>query len=82
MALDTNDFRIGSIEIVDGKPKVEWEPKVNRWTGAEIQAVLNGAAALEGPWEDVSEGSGSPHLQDVGKSAVLARGIRWRFRCF
>ena len=59
-ALATNDFRIVSIEMVDGKPKVEWEPMVNRWTGAEIQAVLKGAATLEGPWEDVPEGSGSP----------------------
>ena len=25
--LATNDFRIVSIELVDGKPKVEWEPK-------------------------------------------------------
>ena len=58
--LATNDFRIVSIEIVDGEPKVEWEPKVNRWTGAEIQAVLKGAATLEGPWEDVPEGDGSP----------------------
>ena len=55
----TNDFRIVSIEFVDGKPKVEWEPKVNRWTGAEIQAVLKGAERLEGPWEDVPVG-GSP----------------------
>lgn len=38
----TNDFRIVAIEMVDGEPKVEWEPKTNRWTGAEIQAVLNG----------------------------------------
>ena len=60
VALDTNDFRIVSIEIVDGEPKVEWEPKVNRWTGAEIQAVLNGAATLEGPWEDVPEGGAPP----------------------
>ena len=86
MALDTNDFRIGSIEIVDGEPKVEWEPKVNRWTGAEIQAVMKGAERLEGPWEDVSAGTarpeGSPHLQDVGKSAVLARWIQWWIRCF
>ena len=59
MALDTNDFRTVSIEIVDGEPKVEWEPKLNRWTGAEIQAVLKGAERLEGPWEDVPEG-GSP----------------------
>ena len=58
-ALATDDFRIVSIEIVDGEPKVEWVPKVNRWTGAEIQAVLKGAATLEGPWEDVSDG-GSP----------------------
>ena len=39
--------------MVDGKPKVEWEPKVNRWTGAEIQAVLKGAATLEGEWKAV-----------------------------
>jgi hypothetical protein len=57
VALDTNDFRIVSIEIVDGEPKVEWEPKVNRWTGAEIQAVLKGAATLEGPWEAVEGAS-------------------------
>ena len=36
--------------MVGGKPKVEGEPKVNLWTGAEIQAVLKGAATLEGPW--------------------------------
>ena len=40
MALDTNDFRIGSIEIVDGKPKVEWEPKVNRRQDVGMSAVL------------------------------------------
>ena len=55
MALDTNDFRIVSIEIVDGEPKVEWEPKVNRWTGAEIQAVREGAATLDGEWKAVEE---------------------------
>ena len=44
-----------SIEIVDGKPKVEWEPKVNRWTGAEIQAVLKGAETLNGEWKAVEE---------------------------
>ena len=32
-----NDFRIVPTEMVDGKPKVEWEPKVNRWTGAEAR---------------------------------------------
>ena len=53
MALDTNDFRIVSIEIVDGEPKVEWEPKVNRWTGVEIQAVLKGAATLGCEWMSV-----------------------------
>ena len=50
-----NDCRIVSIEFEDGKLKVEWEPKVNRWTGAEMQAVLKGAASLEGPWADVTE---------------------------
>ena len=55
----TNDFRIVSIEMVDGEPKVEWVPKTNRWTGAEIPAVLKGAAALEGPWADVPAG-GNP----------------------
>ena len=29
----TNDFRIMSIELEDGEPKVEWEPKTNRWKG-------------------------------------------------
>ena len=48
-----NDCRIVSIEFEDGKLKVEWEPKVNRWTGAEIQAVLKGAATLEGEWKAV-----------------------------
>ena len=59
-ALATNDFRIVSIELVDGKPKVDWEPKTNRWTGAEIQAVLKGAERLEGPWVEVPAGGGSP----------------------
>ena len=49
----TNDFRIVSIEIVDGEPKVEWEPKVNRWTGAEVNTVLKGAATLDGEWKSV-----------------------------
>ncbi len=55
----TNDFCIVSIELVDGKPKVEWEPKTNRWTGAKIQAVLKGVATLEGPWAEVPAG-GNP----------------------
>ena len=42
-----------SIELVDVEPKVEWEPKVNRWTGVEIQAVLKGAATLDGEWKAV-----------------------------
>ena len=57
MALDTNDFRIVSIEIVDGEPKVEWEPRVNRWTGAEILALLKGAATLDGEWKSVEGAS-------------------------
>ena len=56
----TNDCRIVSIEMLDGKPKVEWEPKTNRWTGAEIQAVLKGAESLEGPWAEVPAEGGSP----------------------
>lgn len=52
----TNDFRIVSIEMVDGVPHVEWEPKVNRWTGAEINATLKGAASLdEKNWATVTE---------------------------
>ena len=51
----TNDFRIVSIELVDGKPKVEWEPKTNRWTGAEMPVVLKGAATLDGEWQTVTE---------------------------
>ena len=39
--------------MVDGEPKVEWEPKVNLWTGAEILAVLMGAATLDGEWKVV-----------------------------
>ena len=55
----TNDFRIVSIELVDGKPKVEWEPKANRWTGVEIQAVLKGAESLDGEWHEVDKASES-----------------------
>ena len=43
--------------MVDGKPKVEWEPKANRWTGAEIQAVLKGAESLDGDWHEVDKAS-------------------------
>ena len=56
-SLATNDFRIVSIELVDGEPKVEWEPKTNRWTGAELNAVLKGAATLEGEWKVVEGAS-------------------------
>ena len=52
-ALATNDFRIVSIEVTDDGTKVEWEPKENRWTGAEIQAVLKGAETLDGEWKAV-----------------------------
>jgi hypothetical protein len=44
----TNDFRIVSIELVDGKLKVESEPKTNRWTGAEIRAVVRGCGDAGG----------------------------------
>ena len=57
--LATNDFRIVSFEMVDGKTKVEWEPKTNRWTGAEIQAVLKGAESLDGEWHEVDKASES-----------------------
>ena len=52
-ALATNDFRIVSIEVTDDGAKVEWEPKTNRWTGAEIQTMLKGAATLDGEWKAV-----------------------------
>lgn len=58
-ALATNDFRIVSIEMVDGEPKVEWEPKTNRWTGAELEVKVKGAESLEGPWGEVPTG-GNP----------------------
>ena len=50
----TNDFGIVSIEMVDGKPKVERGPKTNRWTGEKIPAVLMGAARLTGSWAVVT----------------------------
>ena len=45
--------------MVDGEPKVEWKPKTNRWTGAEIQAVLKGVERLEGEWHEVDKASES-----------------------
>ena len=45
------DYARLHVKLVDGKPKVEWEPKTNRWTGAEIQAVLKGAESLDGEWK-------------------------------
>ena len=47
------DYARLHVKLVDGEPKVEWEPKVNRWTGAEIQAVLKGAERLDGEWKSV-----------------------------
>ena len=73
----TVDFRIVSIELVNGKTKVVREAKMNRWTGAEIQAVLKGAETLGGPWEDVLADGGSPHhavLQGGGRGAVGGGG--------
>ena len=58
----TDDFRIVSIEVTDGKPQVEWEPKTNRWTGAELNATLMGATTLDGPWEAVPAG-GNPAMR-------------------
>ena len=49
-----------SIELVDGKPKVEWEPKTNHWTGAEIPAVLRGAATEDRVAERAAAGDKSP----------------------
>ena len=48
-----NDLRIVSIEVAANGPKVDWEPKTNRWTGAELNAVLKGAATLDGEWKAV-----------------------------
>ena len=62
-----------------GEPKVEWEPKTNRWTGAEIKATLKCAAALKGPWEDVTTAGGSPGTaRPTGQSGEtpLPRGSR------
>ena len=48
------DYARLHVKLLDGEPtKVEWEPKVNRWTGVEIQAVLKGAATLDGEWKAV-----------------------------
>ena len=48
------DYARLHVKLLDGEPtKVEWESKVNRWTGAEIQAVLKGAATLDGEWKSV-----------------------------
>ena len=41
--------------MVDVEPKVEWEPKVNRWTGAEINATLKGAGSLGAKFEPVTD---------------------------
>ena len=61
-ALAANDFRIVSIEMVDGEPKVEWEPKVNLWTGAELNAVLKGAERLDGEWKSVEGATAAEKL--------------------
>lgn len=54
----TNDFRIVSFSMVDGVPDVEWEPKTNRWTGAEINATLKGATNLcDRVWSAVRDAS-------------------------
>ena len=63
-------FRIVSIEMVDGKPKVEWEPKTNHWTGTELDVKVKGAATLEGPWGEVPAG-GEPTYRFFKVEVVL-----------
>ena len=84
----TDDFRIVSIEMVDGKPKVEWEPKVNRWTGAEIQAVLKGAETLNGEWKSVEGATVAEKAamrpcrrQDGGVPSQCAAKMAWPLLC-
>ena len=51
----TNDFRIVSFDMAGDLPKVEWEPKVNRWTGKEIKVTLKGAVNLSDTyWPEVT----------------------------
>ena len=54
----------------DGKPQVEWEPKTNHWTGAELEVKLKGAATLEGPWGEVPAG-GEPTYRFFKVEVVL-----------
>jgi hypothetical protein len=61
-----------STEIVDGEPKVEWEPKVNRWTGAEIQAELKVSATLDGEWKAVE---GATAAEKAAMRPRRTRGI-------
>ena len=35
-----------SIEMVDGKPQVECEPKTNRWTGTELEVTVKGGVCV------------------------------------
>ncbi len=49
----TNDFRIVSFWMEGVIPHVEWEPKVNRWTGTELKARVKGSATPTGPWTEV-----------------------------
>ena len=54
--LATNTFRIVSVDMTVGGPKVEWTPKTNHWTVAEIRAVLKGAAeTLSYAWVEGDE---------------------------
>ena len=75
-ALATNDFRIVSIEVADDGTNVEWEPKENRWTGAEIQAVLKGAESLDGEWKAV-EGATAAEKAVMRSFKVVVGGSRW-----
>ena len=81
LADETNGFSSVSVEFVDGEPKVEWEPKTNRWTGTEIQAVLKGAATLNGEWKAV-EGATAAEKAAMRffKVVVVVQYGGWRAR--
>ena len=53
----TSDFRITGFQLDGDIPKVEWEPKTNKWTGIELETILKGTTALEGAgeWQPVTE---------------------------
>ena len=60
---------------------MEWEPKVNRWMGAEIQAVLKGAAMLDGEWKAVEGATAAEKAARRGRLAPPCGSSRWWWRC-